>query len=56
MDFRNICSDLPSANAGIVVLGNLLVGLLASTSDSALDGLSNVVDSLLGGLHFEVLW
>lgn len=53
---RNICFDLPRANADIVVLGNLLVSLLASTRDSALNGLRDVVESLLGGLHCEVLW
>lgn len=51
------CDDqmdsLPSANGSIAVLGNLLVGLLADTRCGALDGLSDVVESLLGGLHCE---
>lgn len=50
---RNICSGLPSANVDVAVLGNLLVGLLADTRGSALDGLSDVVDGLLNGLHCE---
>lgn len=45
--------DLPGADGSIAVLGNLLVGLLADTSSGALDGLSDVVESLLGGLHCE---
>jgi len=45
----------PSADAGVAVLGNLLVGLLGSTRGGALDGLRDVVDGLLGGLHCEVL-
>lgn len=44
---------LPSANGGIVVLGDLLVGLLAGTGGSALNGLRDVVGGLLEGIHFE---
>lgn len=50
---------LPSANVDIVILGDLLIGLLGSTRDSSLDSLSDVVDGLLGGLHFDcclVVW
>lgn len=36
-----------SAQLGIGVLGNLLVGLLGSSRAEALDGLSNVVDGVL---------
>lgn len=42
-----------SADGSIAVLSNLLVGLLADTRSGALDGLSDVVESLLGGLHCE---
>lgn len=44
---------LPSGDIDITVLRNLLVGLLAGTGGDRLDGLSNVVDGLLGGLHCE---
>lgn len=43
--------DVPGANADIAVLGNLLVGLLGGTRGGALDGLGDVVDGLLSGLH-----
>lgn len=48
--------SLPSADRGVAVLGDLLVGLLGSTRGSALNGLSDVVNSLLSGLHYEVVW
>lgn len=46
---------LPSANGDVAILGNLLVGLLRSTGGGTLDGLRDVVESLLGGLHCEDL-
>ena len=36
-----------SAQAGVAVLGDVLVGLLGSLSSSALNGLSDVVNGLL---------
>lgn len=51
--FKNVV-DLPSANAGVAVLGNLLVGLVAGTGDGTLDGLRDVVGGLLDGLHCEL--
>lgn len=46
--------DLPSANVGVAVLGDLLVGLLAGTGDGTLNSLRDVVGGLLDGLHCEV--
>lgn len=49
----------PSANAGVAILGDLLVGLLAGTGNGTLDGLRDVVDGLLSGLHCEgclIVW
>lgn len=43
--------NIPSADGGIVVLGNLLVGLLGGTAGSLLDSLGDVVDTLLEGIH-----
>ena len=45
--------SIPSADGGVAVLGNLLVGLLAGTGEGTLDGLRDVVDGLLSGLHCE---
>ena len=42
-----------SADGGVVVLGNLLVGLLGRTSGGALDGLGDVVAGLLEGIHCD---
>lgn len=44
-------SDLPGAEAGIRVLGDLLVGLLGGTRGSLLSLLSDVVGALLDGIH-----
>lgn len=48
-----LASGQTSGNVDVAVLGNLLVGLLADTRGSALDGLSDVVDGLLDSLHCE---
>lgn len=42
-----LCGSGAGAEAGIVVLGNLLVGLLGSLGTGALDGLGNVVGGVL---------
>jgi len=42
-----LCGSGARAEAGIVVLGNLLVGLLGSLGTGALDGLGNVVGGVL---------
>ena len=42
-----------AAEGGVVVLGDLLVGLLGSGRASALDGLRDVVGGVLDGLHCE---
>lgn len=49
-------SDLPGAEAGIRVLGDLLVGLLGGTRGSLLSLLSDVVGALLDGIHCDRLW
>jgi len=41
-----------SADAGVVVLGDLLVGLLGSTVGGALDLVRDVVTGVLDGIHF----
>lgn len=43
---------LPSADAGIVVLGDVLVGLLGSLVGGTLDLVRDVVAGLLDGIHF----
>jgi hypothetical protein len=42
-----LCGSGAGAEAGVVVLGNLLVGLLGSCGTGALDGLGNVVCGVL---------
>ena len=42
-----------SSKAGVVVLGDLLVGLLGSTRGGALDGLGDVVGGVLDGVHVD---
>lgn len=42
---------LPSANAGVAVLGNVLVGLLRSTVGGAGDLVRDVIACLLDGVH-----
>lgn len=49
------CENLPSADVGVAVLGNLLVGLLAGTGGGLLDLLGDVVGTLLDGIHFDGL-
>lgn len=46
-------SSLPSADAGVVVLGDLLVGLLGSSAGGTLDGVRDVVGGVLNLVHFE---
>jgi hypothetical protein len=43
-----------SADVGVVVLGNLLVGLLGSLVGSTLELVRDVVAGLLDGIHFGV--
>lgn len=43
--------SLPSADAGVVVLGDVLVGLLGDTAGGALDLVRDVVAGLLDGIH-----
>lgn len=46
-----------SANGGIGVLGDLLVGLLLSAAGGLLDLLGNVVGALLDGIHcVDLVW
>jgi hypothetical protein len=42
-----LCGSGAGAEAGVAVLGNLLVGLLGSLGTGALDGLGNVVGGVL---------
>lgn len=44
---------IPSADGGIAVLGNLLVGLLGGSAGSLLDSLGDVVGTLLEGIHCQ---
>lgn len=46
--------SIPSANTGVVVLGNVLVGLLGSTVGSARDLVGDVVTGLLDGIHCDL--
>jgi hypothetical protein len=43
-----------SADVGVVVLGNLLVGLLGSLVGTTLELVRDVVAGLLDGIHFGV--
>jgi hypothetical protein len=45
-----LCGGGTAAEAGIGVLGDVLVGLLGSSCTSTLDGLRDVVGSVLGML------
>lgn len=49
-----LCSSGAGAEAGVVVLGDVLVGLLGSLRGGALDGLGNVVGGVLDGLHCDL--
>ena len=53
---RECRAGLPSADGGVGVLGNLLVGVLAGSVGSALDGLGDVVRALLEGVHCVDCW
>lgn len=44
---------IPSADGGIAVLGNLLVGLLGGSAGGLLDSLGDVVGTLLEGIHCQ---
>ena len=44
---------LPSADAGVAVLGDLLVGLLGAGVGGALDLVRDVVAGLLDGIHVD---
>jgi hypothetical protein len=48
-----MCQDSPSADGGIRVLGDLLVGLLGGTRGGFLGLLGNVVGTLLDGIHCD---
>lgn len=48
--------DLPGGDRDVAVLGNLLVGLLGSTGGDRLNSLSDVVGTLLDGLHCDSGW
>ena len=43
--------SIPSADAGIAILSDLLVGLLGGRSSGLLDRLGDVVDGVLDGIH-----
>lgn len=43
----------PSAEAGVVVLGNFLVGLLGASVSRALDGVGDVVSGVVDLVHCE---
>lgn len=43
--------DIPGADVGVVVLGNLLVGLLGGTAGGLLDLLGDGVAGVLDGVH-----
>lgn len=47
--------NVPSADGGVAVLGNLLVGLLGSAVGGGLDGVRDVVGGLLDGVHVDGL-
>jgi len=44
------------AEAGVAVFGDVLVGLLGGSGARALDGLADVVDGVLDGIHGERWW
>lgn len=50
---RQMGRSIPSADAGVVVLGNPLVGLLGSTAGGGVDLVSDVVAGVLDGIHFD---
>ena len=50
-EFRRVERCLPSADTGVVVLGDVLVGLLGSTAGGALDLVRDVVAGVLDGIH-----
>ena len=43
----------PSADGGVGVLGDLLVGLLGGALSGLLDRLGDVVGALLDGVHYD---
>jgi hypothetical protein len=45
-----------SADVGVVVLGDVLVGLLGSLVGSALELVRDVVAGLLDGIHGDRVW
>ena len=45
--------SLPSAETGVAVLGNLLVGLLGDTAGGGLNLVSDEVAGVLDGIHFD---
>lgn len=50
-----LCKNVPSADGGVAVLGNLLVGLLGSAVGGGLDGVRDIVGGLLDGIHVDGL-
>jgi hypothetical protein len=48
--------SLPSAERGVAVLGDLLVGLLGGTASGLRDLLGNEVGTLLERIHCNGLW
>ena len=48
--------DEPSAERGVGVLGDLLVGLLGGALSGLLDRLGDVVGALLDGIHGDCGW
>ena len=52
----SMCEDIPSADASVGVLGNLLVGLLGGGGSGLLNLLRDVVGTLLDGIHCDVWW
>ena len=45
--------SIPSTDGGIAVLGHLFVGFLGSAAGGLLDGLGNVVGTLLDRFHCD---
>ena len=48
--------SIPGAEVGVVVLGDLLVGLLGSGAGGTLDSVSDVVSGVLNLVHGDCLF
>ena len=55
INVETVCSDIPSTERCVAILGNLLVGLLGGTGSGLLDLVGDEVGTLLDGVH-DVGW